>query len=412
MISRVTAAKWVRRTLARLGSGVLSALTDLTGRRSVYRPSRGHHDFYPFKVMPKARAARVETRAAAVREAVRDATRQAYVLVNDTDRRQGHTHFGSETVVRTIREAARVRGYRLAGTVNTWQDLTHLLRAGTMPVDLVVLNGEGTMHSGNGALPSDLLDACVEIKAQSNCRSALINSHWDLDERHSITLQNFDAVYLRDQASRQRLARHRTGGKISAAVTPDISIAGFLDAFDGSTIARDGGPFVMDSQQPAESLALLEYAQISGIPFFTATGKSQDLIAGQVPCDVGSSAVGPVPRVFRLTDLTLGCGGLVTGRFHGACLGIALDRPVVALRSKTAKIESLFEDAGLGSGVLLPRDFSELAPSDKRTAVSRRWAEWGPDQRASACAFREAAQTRITDMFDDIFRSGPANRRG
>jgi hypothetical protein len=57
------------------------------------------------------------------------------------------------------------------------------------------------------------------------------------------------------------------------------------------------------------------------------------------------------PRYLALEDFATAIFGetalIVSGRFHGVCMALVLEVPVIGLRSNTSKVEALLKDAGL-----------------------------------------------------------------
>jgi hypothetical protein len=83
--------------------------------------------------------------------------------------------------------------------------------------------------------------------------------------------------------------------------------------------------------------------------------------------------------------------GVVTGRFHTACLCLGLETPVAALASNTPKIEALLADAGLDLGL-------RLLASDQLDRLEK-VPGYSPAETAALGRFLADARTRFDELF-------------
>jgi hypothetical protein len=88
--------------------------------------------------------------------------------------------------------------------------------------------------------------------------------------------------------------------------------------------------------------------------------------------------------------------GHVTGRFHAVCLSMLTGTPVLALASRTSKIERLLRDAGLGEARLLTAEALErLTPEEAVRPFS-------PAEKAAIAGFLTQARTEARRLFADV----------
>lgn len=138
------------------------------------------------------------------------------IVFNDTSR----FHHGCAAVMRQLHNELAGAGVEVVESVygNTWK-LTRSLptwREESMAAaDLIVINGEGTMHD-DGRLAAFYLDEVVARRASR--KVALVNSLWQrMSSRHGELARQVDLVVLREPAS------HREFGQAGAALMPDLS---------------------------------------------------------------------------------------------------------------------------------------------------------------------------------------------
>jgi polysaccharide pyruvyl transferase WcaK-like protein len=88
--------------------------------------------------------------------------------------------------------------------------------------------------------------------------------------------------------------------------------------------------------------------------------------------------------------------GHVTGRFHAVCLSLLTGTPVLALASKTSKIERLLRDAGLGTDRLLTPETLERLTHE----VARQ--PWSAPEQEAIGDFLAFGQCEARRLFADI----------
>lgn len=315
----------------------------------------------------------------------------SYILLNDTGRLGGSFHLGTMYACESLRQSLSRRGLQEIGWANDRKQWDSLFAAVERNPDLIVLNGEGTLHHG-AKRAIELLSLCSEAKAQG-IRVAVLNSVWEANpDTMSEALSKVDLVHVRDNLSGEALPPN-----ISAEITPDMSIQLFRQIIsEGKFLPPQYDIGVMDSVVPVASKALLAFSEEESLPFYVMPGGN--LRSMRLGVEKRS---GPVwPRLLQITDVTA-ARGWVTGRFHGLVAALSAGIPVCALSSNTSKIEGLLRDAGLAEACLLDPEWMSETNKRKRDEVVRRF-EMQNDrafvQRREI--YLEQAVQRIDKMFD------------
>ncbi|TKD14568.1 polysaccharide pyruvyl transferase family protein [Rhodobacter capsulatus] len=319
--------------------------------------------------------------------------RPRYVLLNDTARLGGGFHLGTLCACHAIRSHLADRGLQDVGWANDLAGFRALLDGCETPPELLVLNGEGTLHHGAPRARA-LLETC-RIAGTLGMKVAVINTVWEAnDPEMAAILKGVDVVHVRDTRSRAALPPD-----VPACVTPDASIPIFREITRSAGFPPPGHAVaVMDNVVPKAAEALLRFAEAGALPFFAMPG----VALGQMRQTV-SARSGPVwPRLLQVTDL-MSAEAWVTGRFHGLIGALCAGRPVCATRSNTAKIEGLLADLGLTEACLLGEDWgSKPRPEQVLEVHSCLDRQKDPAFMARRDQQLLSACDRIGQMFDQV----------
>lgn len=263
-------------------------------------------------------------------------------LINDTSK----YHFGTRMVIRTIEEQLEARGVELVGrspSKHTFRRYKPILDT----VDLVIVNGEGSLHGGRRR---DLLDVALEYPC------ALIN--FSISDYNNFPLKaarSFKYVAARESISAANW--NRWSGKWwdykkgSVDVVPELSL--------------------MQDVRPVDELPEPVTALFDSV---------------ETPNIDRSKWISPFDEDF-VTDAQI-FSHWVTGRLHVVCLAIILNKAFSAYDTHTHKIRGLMKDAGLG---------------DRFFATREEAFENIPDKPSdSQGEYLEHARKRIPEMFDEI----------
>ncbi|MDN3646957.1 polysaccharide pyruvyl transferase family protein [Pontixanthobacter aestiaquae] len=328
------------------------------------------------------------------------------VLLNDT---RIDLHHGCTTVIETIgtlSEANNMRIIAKSPAHTDWRANAEITSA-IERADLVIVNGEGTIHHDRPA-GKKLLEVGAYAKSK-NTKAALINSTWQANDAESLhALENFDIITVRERASHAEL----TGHGIDARRIPDLALyhkpaasaqrsgVGYCDNVQGQKAlelynrmwALGGEPLPI-VQLPFEPMTTLRWLLRFGasksaifnpfhaVPALRAT--LQDYREQEPNRDVTTAQVAAKNLV-------------LTGRFHMLIFCLAARTPMLALSSNTHKNEATLADAGLEPWRLL----ENLDTLD--TAMLEKAAQWHGNEAANLDSFLQAGRSAMEMLFTDL----------
>lgn len=284
------------------------------------------------------------------------------VILNDT---RGDNHFGCFRVMRIIEENLASRGISVCARSlvrNEWEKDRNFLS--TMATsDLVVINGEGTLH--HGAKAGERLLKVVNHPARGHKPVVLINA---LYQENPATwneyLEKMALIATRDSWSAESV-RQQIGGQVDFA--PDLSLA------EGLLIGR---PDKRDLLMIGDSVS----REISKELLAIATSRPDARLLPITRTIKASKPHLPEPlKAMREAYIQIHSRGFarryrnvlfnktesefiedlkraylhVTGRFHSICFCLFTQTPFVALDSNSWKIEALLNDLELGRSRLV-----------------------------------------------------------
>jgi len=282
--------------------------------------------------------------------------------------------------------------------------------------DLIVINGEGSLHDNSPAVQNVL--ELASRRREHGRQTALVNSSWFANDPESTRgLAAFDLVAMRDPRSRQEVL----AAGIATLEAPDLAVREGMARRPDKLWDEGGGPvMVSDSTRTEKTRVLREIASKRGWTYLPV------LYPPVVPRPGAKSRkiwrkcrmarmMGPLagwlmsPRYYShligAPDLESYCrklvesGGVVTGRFHTACFCVALGVPVVVVSSNTPKIEALLTDAGLD----LSKRVITMDGLQQMTGVPA----YSPQELESLRQFRATAEVRFEELFSAIRRLLP-----
>lgn len=328
------------------------------------------------------------------------------VLLNDTS---SQNHHGCRRVVGTIRHCLAQRGLQIIASWPTgaqWsadrQFLRHLASA-----DLVLINGEGTLHHG-AARAADLL-AVVEHPACQGKPVALVNTiYQDNPPDWDRWLSRMGLICARDRASQMELQRLGLGVEYA----PDLSLYFETPARTGDatgTYVSYGDSVFPIVKRELQRAYLRDPRARLYLPIHTgirnaggATGLSLARRWGNLRGKLRARTRYLRDRGHRISDdadgflADLRASSIhLTGRYHGICLAMSCGVPFRAVESNARKIESLLLESGL--------DPARLASSVAEIAETspERW-QYSAGEAASLSAFLIDGRRRTNIMFDRV----------
>ena len=338
------------------------------------------------------------------------------VLINDT---AVANHYGCKVVMEEIRRGCTNYDLRLVHSVSLredWNKPEH--RAELESADLVIVNGEGSVHSGR-QYARDLI-AVAEFCRRRTIPAAFINGLYQGNDAHMDQLMGqFDLVSVRESRSQAELAH----SGISARLVPDM-LFGHQTTVSGPT-GRSIECLFTDSVNPKATDDLMRFsAATRGGRYITLRMRPVSRFQGlrksgatQLQKRFGRRA-GPIKiygwdqsthcRTLRDLEALVAASNLVvTGRFHMACLCLLLGTPLLVFPTNSHKIEGLMEDAGLAHRVITPDRFMTL---DRRL-----FSHWSESESESVGRYLDQAEVALVDLFlalRDLADTHPAGARG
>ncbi len=333
-------------------------------------------------------------------------SRPQAVILNDTSTRY---HHGCSRVMRLLVQGLEQVGLQVSARSPARNDWAHddAFLSALRQADVIVINGEGTLH--HGAEAGARLLSIADHPDRGQTPIALINAlYQDNPEAWGVQLSKCALLAARDSASARALSQ--ASGK-DARWLPDLSLSAPAE------IAHSGSPhgiLVGDSVKFSARQVLARYAaQLPKhgtvfVPTKTLSGKVWGLPV------VGTLAHRLLYRLYmgyfgaRVPAFHMAAGERaylgdisraelhVTGRFHAICLSMLTETPFLAVTSNASKIERLLSDSGLNnSRILSPAQLLET--QENPDAYQFTAAELNQIRQ-----FRQLAQAQSVQMFNDI----------
>jgi hypothetical protein len=260
------------------------------------------------------------------------------IILNDTRRGSFAEHAGCNAVMEHLLYLCGQHGVDVVGTFQRADaSQSPEFEARLAQVDLVLVNGEGTMHHDTRSARA--LSQSIICAKRAGKKVALLNALWQDNSVTTECLSSLDFIVARDSVSANQLiesgaTRVRVAADLSLYRRPGPDIPDLAFASGAGT----GRPLVVDSVDEAAARKLQGFASTHGLPFRVMQNWSVREADTRHPLAACEQ--------FTLTDLAK-TALLVSGRFHAVCFALKLGRPFLALPSNSHKLEALLQDAGL-----------------------------------------------------------------
>lgn len=262
-------------------------------------------------------------------------------------------HLGCEIVMSQLFAYCHIFGIEIVASLPINSVFETRARTFFSKVDLIIINGEGTMH-GDSPAALRILSLAVEAKAL-DIKIVLLNSIWFDNDILNDYLDEIDIIACRESKSATVIRSHG----FNCSVVPDLSLTLDIEAFPKTSESVTDKPFVIDNQRWDSKMKLGLFAKQFNYPFrLMDSHRSFRTIEGWRR---GLAFISKGIKKKEFTKYTIAelCNSslVISGRFHGCCLSILAQKPVVWFEGKTKKISGLFEDAKLGLLVQEGNDF-------------------------------------------------------
>ncbi len=325
------------------------------------------------------------------------------VLLNDTSTRY---HHGCSRVIRLLRSGLEDRGATISATVparaNWPEDTAHLDQI--RGADIVVINGEGTLH--HGVDHAERLLRIADHPVAKGKKLCLVNALYDKNpESWRPYLERFDLLSARDSESARQMSSD--SGR-SVGWVPDLSLSADAGIASGPRHGVVVGDSVRIERRRDLARSLSRFPEPAFIPTKTLRQRVWRMpIVGDVLkrglFAAYCASLGPAQLRFELAlteaDYLRRIGEAelhVTGRFHAVCLSILTETPFLAVDSVSGKIARLLRDLGLGQDrIVTGADLMTVSPDPRDHAFL--------DQELVAIRrAREMAKAKAATLFDTI----------
>lgn len=288
------------------------------------------------------------------------------LILNDTS--IGSDHFGCMRVMRNLRKALSERNIEVVSTIpvgTSWKNFPGIYEI-INSVDLIIINGEGTIH--NGRKKAEDLLSIVDALPRKMPFLALLNAIYENNPREwAAYLSKFDLIVTRDGRSADQIA-NLIGRKINHL--PDFSMCTNDGVIDRVNINRINF-LIGDSVSWSSTKKLFKYADeldLSGFNVFKApmtSGFSPEIkikkFFGERYSNLWRNRFLKINNNLKIFQSDLEYMGTlqmsdmhVTGRFHSVCLSVVCRTPFYSISSNTNKIQNLIDDIGLSSQRIIP----------------------------------------------------------
>lgn len=326
------------------------------------------------------------------------------VLLNDT---RADKHHGCTAVMNASSELARKHGIERMATVPSRTDwrTCGATRAKLEAADLIMVNGEGTIHHDRPA--GRLLLEISQWARDARKPCALINTTWAENGAELVDLaRGFDLISVRESESKAELNQQG----VDCRVVPDLALW-----HHGPAAQARSGIRVSDSVLAGASVRLHHnLARLGARPISLLYGRRTPLEAARnlrrYQLDPDARAQGwrrIIPTAMadwsaQMTDQgsfleALASAELVvTGRFHALILCLATRTPVLVVPSNTHKNEATLADTGLETW-RLPPDITQID-----AALLERARQW-TDAEATRLDHWLSSSRKVQDtLFADL----------
>jgi polysaccharide pyruvyl transferase WcaK-like protein len=282
-----------------------------------------------------------------------------FVIFNDT---RTNNHHGCECVLNVIERNLLARGGDVLCTspLNNpwWKD--GKLKTSIDACDVVLINGEGTIHHGS-KYGLWLLEAAKYAK-EKNKKVFLINALWQENPDSFYNyLSFFDGVYVRDSLSQIELSKYGVDSVLLSDLTFDEDVSKYQSETKGKVS-------ITDSVFNVLSMTLKNKSNNLGFVFLPVVFLGKGFL-GFIKFIFGGFGVRNIPKnlflylsyiYYKFSILRdirsdrseyLQClsnsSGVICARFHTLCFVLKLKKPFFVIDSNSHKVKALLSDVGI-----------------------------------------------------------------
>ena len=292
----------------------------------------------------------------------------------------------------SLRQGLESRGFDVAASVpvnRDWSKHRAFAAALDQGIDVVVINGEGTIHHSNERALA-LSSAVTALKSRGFPVAVVNAGLFENDLSVYRDLREADLVYARDRESRDEAASYGVLAKLSA----DLS-------FLSPPVGR-GRPWfsgcVTDSMAPKPTEALARLGEARGWPQFPISPKIVEPLRSKIVYDIRYLRHAPLavwPTAARYKALLANHALVVSGRYHGTCMCLAVGVPVLSMSSSTRKIEALMAD-------VFGDERRMISAGDAPGIGDPKAYDWTAEERTALANYARTARGSLNEMLDEV----------
>ena len=265
--------------------------------------------------------------------------KQKAIIINDT-RRENPIHLGCQLVMKNIFQLCERHNLEVIASIPEQQAYkVEKLINNIDHSDVLILNGEGTMHHDQEAATS--LIKTVQLYKSYKKPCVLINSVWQENIKLNKNLYLFDKIFVRDGFSKKEIQQ----AGYHATIVPDLTFYQPV-AVSEKKVNTTGKTIIVDSVIGKKYSYLMKLAFQLKAPFWYMGKSGRPKPLGRYLREKLFAMVHPVQNMENLQQLE-NVRLIISGRFHAICMAIMYNIPFMFVPSNTFKIESILNDIGL-----------------------------------------------------------------
>lgn len=261
------------------------------------------------------------------------------ILLNDT---ASALHAGCKLVMENTARLCRETGISVIESISFEETETfRSTLAKHRDIDVLLINGEGTMHHDRPAALA--LGQAARDAKRVGLSVVLFNTVWEGNRQLNQCLPSFDLIFCRESLSAQAII----DAGFHAETVPDMVFATQRPA--PSAESGKKGIAVIDSVSSSLSKRLALLSIKNRYRFLPISQSSYDRFARKRLLNEILKWRGGDLFYWDngLLQLLTEFDGIISGRFHGTCLSFLAATPAVSIASNSHKIQGLYKDIGL-----------------------------------------------------------------
>lgn len=315
------------------------------------------------------------------------------LVLNDT---RSENHHGCSRVMNAIDRNLFIRGVEdicYFKLMLRW-DLDEDLKKRILQTDLLLINGEGTLH-GNPSHVRTLLNVITFAKSYGVIVALINATLYNLKDESITKLSKVDYLFVRDMASKKLMEKN----KVKSLYCPDLS---FWEPFSLKEKVLRSGSAISDGHGSTRSV---NNHEIKLHTLISINNLDQNYYQSSIIRKIlyrfkqvfnMNSMNSEVTKTTHIDFLKLlnKFEFVITGRYHIVCMCLLMEVPFKFFDSNTPKISFLLKDIGI-----------DVEKFHQNIDSSR--ADFNSDDLIKIRKFKKEGQILICKMFDHIVSSEP-----